>query len=154
VSVVADASSLIALAQVGQLSLLERLFGEILAPPAVTREVELSLPGFIRERKLSQPIPEVVLRASLDPGESEAVSLALELAADRVILDERAARRLARDLGLPIIGVLGILLASKQKGLIPVVRPTLDALVKSRFRITPDLYEWLLTETGEIEPKR
>ena len=151
-TVVADASPLIALAQVNQLPLLERLFGEILVPPAVVREVELSLPAFIRERKLSRPIPAAVLHASLDPGESEAISLALELGAERVILDERAARQLAHDLALPRIGVLGILLASKQKGLIPSVRPVLDGLVKSRFRITPELYEWLLSETGEGTP--
>jgi len=151
VTVVADASPLIALAQVGHLPLLERLFGEIVAPPAVVREVGLPLPGFISERKLSQPIPAAVLRASLGPGESEAISLALELGADRVILDERAARRLAISLGLAIIGVLGILLVAKQKGLIPAVRPTLDALVTNRFRITPDLHQWLLTETEEAE---
>jgi uncharacterized protein len=152
VTAVADASPLIALAQVDQLPLLEKLFGEILVPPAVVREVALSLPAFVRERKLSRPIPAAVLRAALDPGESEAISLALELGAERVILDERTARRLAQDLGLPIIGVLGILLASKQKGLIPLVRPILDALVRNRFRITPELYEWLLNETGEAAP--
>jgi predicted nucleic acid-binding protein len=48
-------------------------------PPAVAREVELSLPASVRERKLSRPIPAAVLRAALDPGESEAISLALEL---------------------------------------------------------------------------
>jgi predicted nucleic acid-binding protein len=152
VTVVADASPLIALAQVNQLPLLERLFGEILVPPAVVREVELSLPAFIRERKLSRSIPAAVLHASLDAGESEAISLALELGAERVILDERAARQLAHDLALPRIGVLGILLASKQKGLIPSVRPILDGLVESRFRITPELYEWLLSEAGEGTP--
>jgi uncharacterized protein len=151
VIVVADTSPLIALGQVDQLSLLERLFGEVLVPPAVVREAGLALPDFIRERALSRPIPAAVLRASLDPGESEALSLALELGADRLILDERPARHVAQGLGLPIIGVLGILLASKQKGLIPTVRPILDALVKNRFRLTPDLYEWLLTEAGEAQ---
>lgn len=154
VTVVADASPLIALARVDQLPLLEHLFGEILVPPAVVREVELPLPAFVRERKLSRPMPSAVLRAALDPGESEAISLALELDAARLILDERSARRLARDLGLPIIGVLGILLASKQKGMFSQVRPILDALVKSRFRITPELYEWLLSEAGEAAPPR
>lgn len=57
-TVVADASPLIALAQVKQLPLLERLFGEILVPPAVVCEVGLSLPAFIRERRLSRPIPQ------------------------------------------------------------------------------------------------
>jgi hypothetical protein len=89
VTVVADASPLIALAQIDQLPLLEKLFGEILVPPAVVSEVEQSLPAFIRERKLSRPIPAAVLRAALDPGESEAISLALEIGAERLILDER-----------------------------------------------------------------
>jgi len=53
-----------------------------------------------------------------------------------------------------LIGVLGILLASKQKGLIPAVCFILDALVKTRFRITPDLYEWRLPEAGEAEMQR
>ena len=150
-TVVADTSPLIALAQVDQLSLLEKLFGEVLVPPAVVREVGLSLPGFVRELKLSRPIPAAVLRASLGPGESEALSLALEIGANRLILDERPARHVAQGLGLPIIGVLGVLLAAKQKGLIPAVRPILDALVKNRFRLTPDLYEWLLTEAGEAQ---
>jgi predicted nucleic acid-binding protein len=151
VIVVADTSPLIALVQVDQLSLLEKLFGEVFVPPAVVREVGLSLPGFIRERKLSQAIPDAVSRAALDPGESQALSLALELGADRLILDERAGRHTAQGLGVPVIGVLGILLASKEKNLIPTVRPILDALVKNRFRLTPDLYEWLLTEAGEAQ---
>jgi len=50
--------------------------------------------------------------------------------------------------------VLGILLAAKQQSLLPAVRPVLDALVKNRFRITPQLYEWLLAEAGEGEPRR
>jgi uncharacterized protein len=89
------------------------------------------------------------LRACLDPGESEALSLALELSAERLILDERPARHVAQGLGLPIVGVLGILLAAKEKGLTPTARPILDAPVKNGFRLTPDLYEWLLIEAGE-----
>jgi uncharacterized protein len=151
VTVVADSSPLIALVRVEQLSLLEKLFGEVLVPPAVAREVGRSLPGFISERALSRPLPAAVLRASLDPGESEAISLALELRAERVILDDRPARRLAKVLGLPVIGVLGILHAAKEKALLPAVRPILDALVTNRFRITPQLYEWLLAEAGEAQ---
>lgn len=150
-TVVADSSPLIALVRVEQLSLLEKLFGEVLVPPAVAREVGLSLPGFLIERALARPIPAAILRASLDPGESEAISLAVELRAERVILDDRPARRLAKVLGLPVIGVLGILLAAKEKALLPAVRPILDACVKNRFRITPALYEWLLAEAGEAQ---
>ena len=54
-----------------------------------------------------------MLRASLGPGESEAISLALEAHADLLIVDDRPARRLAQALGTPIIGTLGVLFAAK-----------------------------------------
>ena len=66
--VVADSSPLIALVRVNQLSLLEKLFGEVLVPPAVAREVGPVLSGFISEPALSRPIAAAVLRANLDPG--------------------------------------------------------------------------------------
>ena len=102
-AVVADTSPLIALHQIGHLHLLERLFGEVLVPPAVAREAAPSLPeppAWIRTVAPTQPIGSEVLRASLGPGESEALSLALELRADVVVLDDRQARRLASGLGL------------------------------------------------------
>lgn len=74
--VVADASPLIALERVGHLELLKALFGEVLVPPAVAAEVapRLVLPPWICERALRQPISREVLRATLGPGESEAIS--------------------------------------------------------------------------------
>ncbi len=96
----------------------------------------LVLPPWIRERSLQQPIAGEVLRASLGPGESEAISLALEIRADRLIVDERAGRRVAEALGLRVAGVLGLLVLSKQRGLIPTLRPQILAVgVSGRFRV-------------------
>jgi uncharacterized protein len=75
-----------------------------------------------------------VLRATLGPGESEAISLALEIHADRLIIDERAGRRVAEALGLRVAGVLGLLVLSKQRGLIPALRPQIESLVRVGFR--------------------
>jgi predicted nucleic acid-binding protein len=116
--VVADAGPVIALQRIGHLGLLQALFQEVLVPPAVARELvpRLTLPAWIRERTLQQPIAQEVLRASLGAGESEAISLALEIQADRLIVDERAGRRVAEALGLRVAGVLGLLVLSKQRG--------------------------------------
>ncbi|MCU0240843.1 MAG: hypothetical protein MUF51_00310, partial [Vicinamibacteria bacterium] len=75
--VVCDASPLIALTQISQLSLLKQLFSALVVPSAVAREVAPSLerPAWINERLLAQPISSQVLRASLGPGESEAIGL-------------------------------------------------------------------------------
>jgi hypothetical protein len=153
--VVADTSPLIALQRIDQLGLLKALFEEVLVPPAVARELapRLTLPAWIHERALQQPIAREVLRASLGPGESEAISLALEIHADQLILDERAGRRVAEALGLRVAGVLGLLVLSKQRGLIPAVRPHVDVLLATGFRADPDLVELILWRAGE-EPKR
>ena len=85
----------------------------------------------------------------MGPGESEAISLALEVDARLVILDERAGRRLAQSLGLPIIGTLGVLLMGKRRGILPAMKPYLDRLIEFGFHISPALYERVLRDAGE-----
>lgn len=152
--VVADASPLIALQQIGQLQLLQALFTSLLVPPAVAKEIAPGVPSqpWMVERSLTQPIAPVILGASLGAGESEAISLALEIRADRIVVDEKAARRLAEAVGLNVIGTLGILLAAKRKGLIPAVRPQIEALLAKNFWISPQLVERALSDVGEAKP--
>jgi predicted nucleic acid-binding protein len=149
--VVADASPLIALHQIGQLQLLPALFAGLLIPPAVVKEITPGVPTqpWMVERACTQPIAPMILRASLGTGESEAISLALEIRAERLILDEKGARRLAEAVGLNVMGTLGILLAAKRKGLIPSVRPQVEALLGKHFWISPRLVERALADIGE-----
>jgi predicted nucleic acid-binding protein len=151
--IIADASALIALGQIAELTLLERLFGTLLIPPAVAHEIapSLELPVWIRERPLAQPLSSQVLRASLGPGESEASSLALEAHADLLIVDDRPARRQAQALGITIVGTLGVLFAAKRRGFIPAIRPHIEALLAAGFRAAPDLIDRILADAGETE---
>ena len=68
---------------------------------------------------------------------------------DRVLLDERQARRLAAILGLEVTGTLGLLLASKRRGLIQAIKPLLEALIRYEFRISESLLEQVLRSAGE-----
>ena len=149
--VVCNASPLIALAQLDRLQLLEHLFVTVLIPPAVAHEVAptVILPAWIEAQELTQPVGPRILSASLGPGESEAIALALEAEAQLVILDERPARRLAQALHLPIIGTLGILVAAKRRQLLVSIRPHLDTLLQYDFRIAPNLYDQVLSAAGE-----
>lgn len=152
--VVADASVLIALVRIGHLPLLQRLFGGIVIPAAVAREVSPSLtqlPGWIETRAIRQPPDDRVLAARLDPGETEAIALALEAQVERIILDDLPARRLALQLRLSVIGTAGVLLLAKQRDLIPAVRPFLDALKTAGFRLRKDVHEEVLKAAGESE---
>jgi hypothetical protein len=152
--IVSDASPLIALDYLGELELIPRLLGSRLTiPPAVARELftsqRRSLPAWATVRGVNQPIAERILRASLGAGESEALALALEVNAELVLVDDKAARRTASALGLPVMGLLGLLLRAKSAGLIPELRTKLDQLLALPFHIAPRLYESALRDAGE-----
>ena len=152
--VVADSSSLIHLAKIRQLALLEGLFGEVAILQAVGREVQgtlLDLPAWIRVHTLSRSIPSSIAQRSLGAGESETMALALEQQIPWVILDDLEARQFGRPLGLEIVGTGAVLYKAKRKGLIPAVRPVLDALLATGFRLSPKVYRTLLRAAGEAE---
>jgi predicted nucleic acid-binding protein len=136
--VVSDTSPMRALAHLSLLTLLQELFVEVLVPPAVDHELKnppASLPrvdvrdlDFVkietpRDRKRVEDLLKV-----LDPGESEALALALEVGVSAIHIDETAGRAMAKKLGLLPIGVLGILVGAKQRGLLMEVRPLLYRL--------------------------
>lgn len=86
----------------------------------------------------------------MDLGEAEAIALAVEVEAARLLIDERSGRQAATDLGLRITGVLGILLSAKRQSLIMAVKPIMDNLMlQSSFRITSQLYADVLDAAGE-----
>lgn len=91
-----------------------------------------------------------LLKEELDAGESEAIVLARESGAKLILLDDRAARRKARTLGLPMIGTLGVLLMAKDRGLLPLLKPLLDTLQQVGFRMSNDLYQQVLNSAGEM----
>lgn len=159
--VVSDASPLISLTAVRHLGLLPLLYGEVLVPPAVYHEVVSSPPDavgasevgaarWIQVREVEdRPLVEA-LSVNLDAGEAEAIALAVETGADLLLVDERRARAIARRLGQRVIGVLGVVLEAKVKGLLPEVRPVLEELSASAgFRISATLYARVLEAAGE-----
>jgi hypothetical protein len=85
----------------------------------------------------------------LDLGECAAIVLAQELGANRLLIDERTARREAQVRGLPVIGTIGILLLAKQRSHISSVKEVLDDLIANGTRISQRLYDDALTIAGE-----
>lgn len=72
--------------------------------------------GWIQVQEASNEPLAQLLKQTLDRGEAEAISLAIELEADWTLLDEREGRKVAKSLGLNVTGILGILLRAKQLG--------------------------------------
>ena len=129
--VVADTSPLLALLAVRQAEILPRLFQRVVVPEGVRAELARShpdLPGWVQVETVKKPAEARRLAAMVDWGEAEAIELAKELRADRLLMDERKGRKLAMAEGLEVIGVVGVLILARQKNLIPSLAKIFEAL--------------------------
>jgi predicted nucleic acid-binding protein len=147
IAAVVDSACLIGLERIGRLDLLPALLEPIFAPPAVNREFG-STAAWVRVERPVDVGMVAALRLLVDPGESEAIALAYEKGV-RIILDDRKAREVAQRLGVAVTGTVGLLLKAKQEGVIPEVRPLLDALDANQFRIGAALRAEALRLAGE-----
>jgi len=161
--VASNTSPICNLAIVGRLQLLRSQFGEVWIPGAVKCELErlhhadalkdvqaAFQEGWIKTKPLASDGVARLLQATLDPGEAEAIALALELRADLILLDERDGRSAAERVGLRVTGVLGVLLRAKKLGQIESVGRELDALrTRARFFVSPALTTNVLKTAGE-----
>ncbi len=159
--IVSNSTPLINFAAINRLDILERLFGTVVIPPAVAYEV---LEGSHQHPSMSavreatciarHDIANIMLRDALllelDPGEAEAITLALEQKAALLLLDEIAGRTIAESYNLVFTGSIGCLIEAKRAGIIPAVKPLLDAMRdEARFWLHPRLYARILLEQGE-----
>jgi len=136
--VVSDTSPIRALHHLGLLDLAPSLFDIVYVPPAVARDLERQTSRFARLDvkpihgfQIAAPhhIERVrMLQHDLDPGESEAIALAIELSGAVVLIDEAAGRRVAQSMGLRVTGVIGLLIRAKAHGRVAQVRPLIERL--------------------------
>lgn len=158
--VVSDTSPISNLAAIGQLVILQQLYSEVIIPTAVYQELldsgvedpavlAIQTLDWIQVCSVTNAVLSQSLQASLDAGEAEAIVLAVELAADRLLMDERRGRQQAMQAGLKVTGLLGVLLAAKQQSVIATVQPILDALIANGFWVRDELYAETLRLAGE-----
>lgn len=151
--VVSDTSPICYLWLIGHIELLPSLFNHIFIPEAVSFELkDKGTPARLRNWINNPPVWLKVksVKGQLDPslnrlhpGESEAISLAQNLSADLVLLDEKAARQAAIDKGLRISGLLGILDEAASRGLLDL-SGAIERLQHTNFRIAPYILRTLL----------
>lgn len=160
--IVSDTTPISELAKVNYLSLLPKLFGRVVIPQGVYDELTTgNHPAALLVEGLSWLDVVVVNNTlaveklqqidNLDFGESEAISLAEEIEADLLLIDEKAARRVAKTRNLPLIGTMGVLLLAKGHGYIECVKDILDQMQQQGTRISDLLYMQVLILAEEME---
>ena len=151
--VVSDTSPLTALLSVGEEEILPRLFGQVVVPNAVRDELmraHAALPDWLLVREVEDSAAALRLSSLLDGGEAEAIELAIELQADLLLIDERKGRRLAAAEGVPVIGLLGVVVLAKRNGLIPSARALVFELQdRAGFYLSGGLVDRALASVGE-----
>jgi predicted nucleic acid-binding protein len=127
------------LAKIQRLGLLTQLYARLVIPGAVVDEIGVKADDAAAQMQALVATPLVTVQRAtpqtlaglpvdLGAGEREAIALALETAADLVVLDDQAGRRLARARGLQVTGTVGVLVEARARGLLPALRPELDRL--------------------------
>lgn len=157
--VVSDTTPLISLLKINRLELLERLFGEVMIPKAVFDELtvdqrfrteadQIRQKSFIVVKPVNnQESASVLKRATgLDQGESEAIVLTDELEADLLLMDEAKGRSVSAQMGIKIMGTIGILMVAYEEDELTSdeVRACIDGLQRAGRHIGQRHYQMLL----------
>ena len=138
-AIISDTSCFILLAKIGELELLQRLYGQIITTPEVAAEYGEALPDWVQISSAKDKYRQQLLEMQIDRGESSAIALALEIPSSTVILDDYKARKTAARLGLTITGTIGVIVKAKLKGIIPSIKPLLAKIRHTNFRLTAEL---------------
>lgn len=161
--VISDTTPIISLLKANHLELLQKLYGNVLIPKAVYRELTEN-PAYSKEAKTVKMLDFLkmvsvenvksvnVLRSvtGLDAGESEALIMYDEQKADLLLMDEHKGRSVAKQLNVRYIGTVGILMLAYDKGLIQSsdVKTCLDMMLANGIRLDKKLYNIVLTHVG------
>ncbi|MEQ8541808.1 MAG: DUF3368 domain-containing protein [Coleofasciculus sp. D1-CHI-01] len=158
--IISNATPLIAFAKINQLSLLRQIVGELTIPDAVAKEIsdytrnktgfiDLEQETWINRQTITAKEQLALLLPSLDRGEAEVITLALEEKAKLVLIDELTGRKVAESLNLNVSGSVGILIKAKQLGEIEEVKPFLDAMLKQGIYFSQRFIDAVLQLMGE-----
>lgn len=158
--VVSDASPLHYLILTKTINILPGLFSKVIIPeevvknelqrpktPAPVRDWMSALPKWVEVRKPTRPES-----LHLHTGEEHAIALALEFHTP-IVLDEKEARKVAREKGLVVIGTVGVLERAAEKGLV-VLSDALTSLLKTNMRISQSLIDEALERERQRNSRR
>ena len=145
---VLNASPLIVLARAGYLGLVPKLVSSAVVPRAVATEVTagpaedpavrfLAKPSWLTVVDLTPPLSPLAIWR-LGQGESEVLEYARRNPGTTAVLDDKATRRAALALHIPLTGTLGLLVAAAKSELLPSLRDAIDTVRACGLYVDPD----------------
>lgn len=147
--IISDTSTLILFHKIEEFQILEKVYGELLTTPEIAEEFGEKLPDWIKIHSVTDKKYQKFLETQIDCGEASAIALASEYDDAVLLLDDLKARKLALKLNFKITGALGVIHKAKQMTIIPKVKPLIDKLLITNFRISKNIIEEILKLNNE-----
>lgn len=147
--IISDTSTLILFQKIGEFNLLQKVYVELMTTPEIEEEFGEILPDWIKVREVSDKKYQKFLETQVDYGEASAIALATEFDDVLLLLDDLKARKLAVQLKFNVTGTLGIIHKAKQLSLIERVKPLIDKLLLTDFRIADNIVQEILKLNNE-----
>ena len=148
-TIISDTSCFIILTNIGELDLLNKLYGDILTTSVIAEEYGKPLPAWVIIANPSEMDFNHILELTPDRGEASAIALALEIKDCVLIVDDYKARVIAVGLGIEIKGTIGVIVSAKLKGIIPSIKPVLEKIKNTNFRLSEEIEQLALKQAGE-----
>jgi len=148
-TVISDTSILILFSKIERIEILNKVYGEIYTTPEVVLEFGEYIPNWIIIKSPQDKKYQSIIETQVDSREASTIALAKELDDPLLLLGDLKARILARKLNLKFTGTLGIISKAKQMGIIDLVKPILDKLSSTNFRISKKIIHELLVINNE-----
>jgi predicted nucleic acid-binding protein len=148
--IIADISCLILLSNINELDLLQKMYGNVFITEIIAEEFGEQLPEWIIIEQVNDLNKQKLLELQIDRGEASAITLAIENKNSTIIIDDYKARKIAEQLGINFTGTFGILLKAKNMQLIPLIKPILDKIKNTNFRISEELELTVLKLANEL----
>lgn len=149
--IISDTSCLILFHKIGELDILRKVYGTVTTTPEVAKEFMYKLPDWIRIEDVKDKKYQEFLETQIDWGEASAIALAKEMESPLVLIDDLKARKLAVKLNLKITGTLGVIHKAKQIGVLENVKPMIEKLQATNFRISENILIELLKKNNESD---
>ncbi len=147
--VISDTSTLILFQKIDELSLLQKVYGDLITTPEIAGEYGEELPYWIKIQSVSDKKYQDFLETQVDYGEASAIALASKYEDVLLLLDDLKARKLAIRLKFKVTGTLGVIHKAKQLSIIDKVKPLIDKLLLTDFRVADNIIDEILKLNNE-----
>ncbi|SEA10504.1 DUF3368 domain-containing protein [Pedobacter hartonius] len=147
--IITDTSCFILLDKIKAFDILHRLFRNVTTTPEILIEFGGDLPEWIQIRSVKDNTLMEVLKESVDPGEASAIALAIETPNSLIIVDDLKGRKLATRMNLNFMGTLGMLLKAKEHQIISHIKPYIEKIQMTDFRLSQAVISYALELAGE-----